>query len=176
MKSDEIVALLSWLSKEALEGAENNSVFKDFCDRCRQAGLAISHCVAVIDTLHPEGSAFEWSSAAAVDKPEQKYQSTKEIWETSAFNNLLATSDVELRRQLAKGAPLDFHRLAELKAEGHTDYLATIHRFSERGSIGDMTAVYSAWATGAEDGFCLPRRLPRKANGFRNDLGKLQKK
>lgn len=181
MKTEEVLELILWLSNQALEGNDNSSIFRGFCDRCVQAGLAISHAVAVIDTLHPEfeGSAFEWSGAATVDRTEQKYQSTnsgraREIWETSVFNHLLVTGDIEVRRELAKGAPLDFHRLAELKSAGHTDYLATIHRFSESGSIGEMTAVYSAWATKAKTGFCdddlqtLRKLLPMLALALKN--------
>ncbi|MUZ66119.1 adenylate/guanylate cyclase domain-containing protein [Agrobacterium vitis] len=182
MKTEEVLELILWLSNQALEGNDNSSIFRGFCDRCVQAGLAISHAVAVIDTLHPEfeGSAFEWSSAASTaDKTEQKYQSTnsgraREIWETSVFNHLLVTGDIEVRRELAKGAPLDFHRLAELKSAGHTDYLATIHRFSESGSIGEMTAVYSALATKAKTGFCdddlqtLRKLLPMLALALKN--------
>ena len=38
-------------------------------------------------------------------------------------------------------------------AAGMTDYVAIIVRFAAAGTIGEMDAVYSAWATRAPDGF-----------------------
>lgn len=160
MESRAIVDILVWLSTEAIEGSDNATIFEQFCERCRQAGLPISHGVALMDTLHPEfeGHAFEWDGTRAVERPVQQYQSSqtdgrREVWETSVFHHLLVSGETELRREIGKGAALDYYRLPELAREGHTDYLATIHRFTERGSIGEMDALYSAWATRAEGGF-----------------------
>ena len=74
-------------------------------------------------------------------------------WQRSAFYHLLVTGGDELRRRLGLGEPTDFHQLDQMKAEGHTDYLALVHRFSSEGAIGEMDCVYSHWATRHQDGF-----------------------
>ena len=160
MDSSAIADMQSWLSVEAIEGADNAAIFEEFCGRCARHGLAISYGVALVDTLHPEfeGHAFLWDSRGEVEAPVQQYASSqsgrgREVWETSVFSHLLVTGGTELRREFAKGAPRDFHMLEELSNAGHTDYMAAIHRFTDRGSIGEMDGLYSAWATRAEDGF-----------------------
>ena len=54
-----------------------------------------------------------------------------------------------LRATDRPGDPEDFSILADLRAEGQTDYLALIHRFAAEGAIGEMDCVYSSWTTDA---------------------------
>jgi adenylate cyclase len=70
----------------------------------------------------------------------------------SPFQHLLVSGEVELRRRLFLGETAGFPVLDELRSEGQTDYVATIHRFDE-GALGEMDGVYSSWATDAEGGF-----------------------
>jgi len=73
-------------------------------------------------------------------------------WSESPFRYLLVSGEAELRRRLALGETADFPVLEELRSEGQTDYLAVIHRFNE-GTLGEMDAVYSSWATDEPGGF-----------------------
>ena len=61
-----------------------------------------------------------------------------------------------LRRNLARGDPVDFPRIEEARSRGETDYVALVHRFAADGVIGEMDCVYSAWASDAPDGFPDP--------------------
>ncbi len=47
----------------------------------------------------------------------------------------------------------DFRQIAGFQEEGHTDYLAMMHRFASDGTIGEMECVYSHWITRRAAGF-----------------------
>ena len=56
---------------------------------------------------------------------------------------LMTTGGDEVRRGIGKCDPTDFYLLDGLKSEGHTDYVALVHRFVSDGVIGEMDCVYS---------------------------------
>ena len=127
------IEILRWLAEAGLRGDEPNELFRAFCERCNNMGLPIAYAVGLMDTLHPEfeGHAFEWKASDTALRPMRTYASadagrTRENWENSAFNHLIRTGDTEVRREIAKGAPLDFYRLPQLAEEGYTDVIARI--------------------------------------------------
>jgi adenylate cyclase len=61
---------------------------------------------------------------------------------------------MQMRRRLATGAGSnEFPLLAELAAEGATDYWARIIMFDDRGRIGDTRGLATSWATREPGGF-----------------------
>jgi adenylate cyclase len=74
-------------------------------------------------------------------------------WQSSPFYVLWSTGAPELRRQLESGETFDFPMLAKARDDGHTDYLAMMHRFADEGAIGEMDCVYSSWLTSQPGGF-----------------------
>jgi adenylate cyclase len=58
-----------------------------------------------------------------------------------------------LRRRVDRAAQDEFSVLADLLAEGMTDYVAIISRFAADSVIGDMDGVYMSWATRTPAGF-----------------------
>jgi len=148
-----------WLSRQGYEGTPEEELLAGFCERCNTAGIAISSALILMDTLHPdfEGHAFQWDSRDAVD-PSSVYDFTdegkaREAWESSVFFHLLKEDAEEIRHRLFLNEEASFYKLDELRNAGHTDYIASIHRFTERGSIGEMSAFYSRWLTRQPEGF-----------------------
>lgn len=146
--------------RQGLAGAGENELLSTFGERCERAGLALCSAVAVIDTLHPiwEGRAFCWRNDGVQEEPMIEYGSTStgeeaERWRRSAFYHLHTTGDEEVRRNIGAGDPADFILLDELAAQGHTDYLALVHRFAADGVIGEMDCVYTHWTTRKPGGF-----------------------
>lgn len=161
MTEGDIERISAWLVQQGLGGASETNLLCGFSEQCRLAGLDLSSSMTLVDTLHPiyEGRAFLWSKDGEEEVPVVEYSTTSdgemaERWHHSAFYHLLTTDNDEVRRRLGKGDPLDFHYLDEFKAEGKTDYLALIHRFSKDGVIGEMDCVYSNWTTCHPEGFC----------------------
>jgi adenylate cyclase len=160
MNPSEIDRIAAWLVEQGLAGATETELLDGFCERCRAGGLELSRGLAIIDTLHPvhEGRAFRWSHEEVEDERIVEYGRTNEgeaavNWRRSSFFHLLETKASELRLRLAAGDPADFSTLDQIKAEGHTDYLALVHRFAASGIIGEMDCFYSAWTTRRPDGF-----------------------
>ena len=70
MTLDALSRIESWLVQAGLAGASETESLHGFCDRCRDAGIALARATLVIDTLHPihEGRVFRWR-ADSVEQP-----------------------------------------------------------------------------------------------------------
>lgn len=160
MNDNDAHRITAWLIESGLAGASETELLHEFCERCLQAGLDLSRAIAFIDTLHPiyEGRAFRWRNDGVEESSLLEYGRTNEgeaavNWRRTAFYHLLTTGTDEFRRRIGHGEPTDFSPLDTMKAEGHTDYVALVHRFASDGVIGEMDCVYSSWTTRRPDGF-----------------------
>ncbi len=160
MTEADIDTIAAWVVRHGLAGTAETVPMDGFCQRCQEAGLALSRAAVVIDTLHPihEGRAFRWRSDGAEENAILEYGSTREgeaaaNWQNSVFYHLWATDAAEVRRCFVHGQPTDFAGLEVMRGEGNTDYIALIHRFSRVGIIGEMDCVYSHWTTRHPSGF-----------------------
>jgi adenylate cyclase len=160
MNDTDITRITAWLIESGLRGMVETELLQQFCERAVGAGLILSRAAVIIDTLHPiyEGRAFRWRSDGVEESSLFEYGRTNEgeaaaDWQQSTFYHLLVTGGHELRRRIGLGEPADFHLLGQMKAEGHTDYLAFVHRFLGEGAIGEMDCVYSYWVTRNQEGF-----------------------
>jgi len=160
MSVDSLSRIESWLVEAGLAGLTETEALHGFCDRCRDAGIALSRATVLVDTLHPvhEGRVFRWRADSVEQPPVVEYGpsnvgETAASWQRSPFYHLVTTGATELRRRIGAGDPEDFLILGEMGAEGHTDYVAFVHRFGAASVIGEMDCVYSSWATSRRDGF-----------------------
>jgi adenylate cyclase len=160
MDDSEIAQTTAWLIKSGLRGVAETELLQQFCERSVHAGLALSRATVVIDTLHPiyEGRAFRWRNDGVEESRLFEYGRTTEgeaaaNWQRTPFYHLLTTGETELRRRIRAGEPAEFRALDQMGAEGQTDYVAFVHRFSGAGTIGEMDCVYSQWTTRHHAGF-----------------------
>src|SRR4051812_3359731 len=147
----------AWAIQAGLAGAPELDLLRGFCERAVATGLPIARAQVLVDTLHPihEGRVFRWQADQVGELVEYGRTSENDTladkWRQSPFHHLEQTGETWLRRKLAGRA--DFPILAELRAQGHMDYLACAHRFAGDGVIGEMDCVYSSWTSDAPDGF-----------------------
>jgi len=160
MSVDSLSRIESWLVEAGLAGLTEPEALHGFCDRCRDAGIALSRATVLVDTLHPvhEGRVFRWRADSVEQPPVVEYGPSNvgeaaASWQRSPFYHLVTTGATELRRRIGAGDAEDFLILGEMGAEGHTDYVAFVHRFGAASVIGAMDCVYSSWATSRRDGF-----------------------
>src|SRR5262245_63242326 len=126
MDEAKIAGVADWIVRRGLAGESEIGLLHGFCERCVEAGLALSRGMAIIDTLHPvyEGRAFFW----AIDKPPpvlvSQYGPTSgggddaTGWHNSPFYHLLQSGEDEMRRRLHLGETAVFPVLAEMGQEG----------------------------------------------------------
>ncbi|MGE5202611.1 MAG: adenylate/guanylate cyclase domain-containing protein [Acidobacteriota bacterium] len=151
-----------WVTEAGLAGKSEMAMLGGFCERASAAGLPLARALVVIDTLHPihEGRVFRWRRDAS-EATQTEYGRTIEgpaadAWRRSPFYRMLETGATLLRRRVTAESAGEFSSLADMLADGITDYVAIVNRFAARGIIGDMDCVYSSWATDAPDGFSDP--------------------
>jgi adenylate cyclase len=158
MHERHIIDIAAWLVEQGLAGTSEPDLLTGFCTRCCSAGLQLSRVTTFIDTLHPvyEGRAFRWRNDGIAEDHTIEYGRTTEgeaaeSWRRSVFYYLLTTGGDEFRRRLTTEDVGGFTQLEAMRADGHTDHFALVHRFAR--SIGEMDCVYSSWNTKAERGF-----------------------
>ncbi len=160
MEQSDIGTVAAWLTEQGLKGASESELLTGFCQICREFGLRLDRGMALMDTLHPvhEGRAFRWDSEQAIE-PEFEYGPTGrdadslQSWQRSAFYYLWAGTENEVRRRIGFGDPTDFAMLERMQSEGHTDFIAMVHRFAKAGTIGEMDCFFSHFTTRHPEGF-----------------------
>ena len=167
----DIDRIADWVIRRGLEGAEETDLLREFCEKCKAAGLLIARSLVVIDTLHPvhEGTVFRWRDDDVEERAATTYGRTTEgeaadAWHRSPFYHVLQTGGEELRRRMWLGEPADFPVIEEMKELGHTEYVVFVHRIAREAWIGEMDCVYSGWSTRSpkgfgDEGFAALRRL-----------------
>ena len=154
--------LMNWLVNQGLTGLPETDLIRGFCERCRDAGLALSRGLAFIDTLHPiyEGRGFRWNDHDTNESDTFEYTSTADgdgakNWRRSVFHHMLENGHDEFIINLGDCGSLDFSMIGELAEKGHKHFLAFVHRFGNAGTLGQMDCFYSYWATRRDAGFSL---------------------
>jgi adenylate cyclase len=148
----------SWAIEAGIAGMPELDLLRGFCERLAAQGVPIARVQLIVDTLHPihEGRVFRWRADQALEVVEYGRTSDDdalaEKWRQSPFHHLELTGAASLRRKIDDG-PADFPILADLHAQGQTEYIACAHRFSGEGIIGEMDCIYSSWTTEAPSGF-----------------------
>lgn len=152
--------LVARITAAGLAGAEETELLKKFCAYAVELGIPLSRALIIVDTLHPiyEGRVFRWSREGGLG-PVSEYGRTEDDaegaarWRRSAFYRLIQTGETCLRIDLSADDPHGFATVAELRADGHTEYVAFCHRFAAERTIGEMDCILSSWCTAVEGGF-----------------------
>jgi adenylate cyclase len=162
MDSGKAADIARWVTEAGLTGMTELELLHGFCHRLVAGGVPVARVNIVIDTLHPihEGRVFRWRRDDQGDLDHIVEYGRTNVggeaaanWRRSTYYHLLMSGEDFLRRRIGPGHVEDFSVLADLRAEGQTDYLALIHRFEAEGIIGEMDSFYSSWTTDIESGF-----------------------
>ena len=160
MDASQYAALTAWLTEAGLAGQNETATLNGFCQRALAFGLPLARANVVIDTLHPvyEGRAFLWkrdrkeTTLSEFGRSDEGREATQR-WQQSPYYRLIESGETLLRRRLSAEAESEFPILADLRAEGMTEYVAFVTRFAAEGVIGEMDCIYSSWATDSRPGF-----------------------
>ncbi len=145
-----VAAIVAWLIDGARSAPTPLDVLDGLCRRLREAGVPLARVAVFVRTLHPNVAArrLTWRPDAPVEVSEAPYDLfDSDTYHQSPISRVYADG-VSIRRRLADpDGPTDYPVLADLRAEGMTDYLAQPLAFSD----GAIHAV--SWATAAPGGF-----------------------
>ena len=128
-----IEPLVDWLDNGAPPTRQPQDMLREMCRRLVARGVAVSRVGVFVRTLHPNvaGRAFFWRE----DREEVELDSADYSWFGTEDHlkspiHAVWSTNSESRRRLADPAcPMDYPVLADLRAEGATDYLAVPLRF-----------------------------------------------
>ena len=149
MGDPRIEAIAEWLIEGARSAPRSEDVLAELCPRLVAAGLDLWHVAIFVRTLHPQvmGRRFEWRAGTGVSVEEAPFA----VRQTAEYRDspvaAIYASGATLRRRLADGAGIEFPILAQLRAEGVTDYLALPLVF------GDGAIHVATWTTRQQGGF-----------------------
>jgi len=144
-------ALVSWLVDGARDCVMPQAVLQKLSEGLIALGVPATRNAVFVRTLHPlvAGRRFAWNAETGIVVSELKY----EVIGTSGYSEspvaYIYSRNTELRRRLERAdCPMDFPILAELRAEGITDYFGTPLRFT----FNDEVQV-AIWSTKTPGGF-----------------------
>jgi adenylate cyclase len=149
MNAADVQKLTDWLIDGARSAASSTDMFGETCERIVAAGLPLWRVGLFIRTLHPEiyGRNFIWKPGAEVEMGTVDFQ----ILESPDFQNSPLISvfqqGIEVRARVDDPASSRFPIIADLRAEGVTDYIALPLRFID----GSIHAT--SWTTKQPGGF-----------------------
>jgi adenylate cyclase len=143
MPTGEITAVVDWLIDGARSAPQPQQVLAELCDRLVACGIPLWRVAVFVRTLHPNvmGRRFIWRPGAEVETSEAQF----ELLETAEFRDnpiarVYETSRAIRRKLTDPGYVVDFPVLAELRAQGVTDYLASPLFFTD-GAIHVVTCT-----------------------------------
>ncbi len=149
--------IVGWTVSVGLNGLSQADLVAGYCDRLVEAGIPLWRASIGADTLHPVTVAqgHRWLAGEGVRK--QVYPRIRvagDDWINSPWYYLLNNHQRQMRRRLSSGeGSNEFPLLAEIAAQGGTDYWAYIVSFGEHGNIGDTRGLATSWVTRRPAGF-----------------------
>ena len=146
----DIRSIVDWLADGARSAPRAEDVLRELCHRMIDGGLPVWRAAVFVNTLHPNifGRRFTWQAGKGVAVTNGQY----ELMETDEYLaspiTAVRANGQPIRRHLADGnSPNDFPVLAELRAEGATDYVAVPLVFT------DSSIHVATWSTQQRGGF-----------------------
>ena len=124
---------LDWLDAGAAPARRPDDALMYFCRKLLACGVALHRVAVFVRTLHPNvaGRGYFWRAdrdEVEVDQAEHSFIGSEEHLASPIYT--VWSRECEVRRRLADPAcPMDYPVLADLRAEGVTDYLALPLRF-----------------------------------------------
>jgi len=149
MNASQLQELTDWLIGGAVSGGTSPRLMADICERLVQAGLPLWRCGIFVRTLHPDvyGRNFVWRPGAEVEVGTVDYKITESPDFRASPLIIVFQQGKEVRARTDDPASDRFPIIADLRADGVTDYLALPLPFT------DGVVNGSSWTTKQPGGF-----------------------
>jgi adenylate cyclase len=150
MNAPDLQKLIDWLIDGAISAVSPPRMMAETCERLVQAGLPLWRVGIFVRTLHPDifGRSFIWREGTEVVMATADFDVLDSDEYRSSPLSVLYSTGKEVRRRLSDSAANDNSPfLADMRAEGVTDYIAIPLRFTD-GLINS-----ASWTTKRPGGF-----------------------
>ncbi|HZH26580.1 MAG TPA: adenylate/guanylate cyclase domain-containing protein [Azospirillaceae bacterium] len=154
------ITIAEWLARESLRRDDMLGLVSGLCGRLELAGVPLLRAHVSMPTLHPtiEGFGFTWRRGRGLENTEWGWDHHSVNWEQSPFRNMILNREPVIRRRLDGDSTLfDYPILADMKAEGATDYAARLIPFGEPFArdydTDPLPGIATSWTTDRPGGF-----------------------
>jgi len=146
------------LLEAAVAGCRPPELLEAYCTALLGAGVPLVRAAVGADLLHPllDAAVVRWTrgQGTVVEQSERDRPGEDEEWQASPFYRLATADERMLRRRVERGeGPDEFPMLAEVAAQGVTDYLALRIRLGPNVTLGETDDLFSSWASDRPGGF-----------------------
>lgn len=150
--------LSSVLVRAAIAGHSPSAILEGISRALVEAGIPLVRATVGAFLLHPllDATLVIWrpDRGAYLDETPRPAVRGSEAWRDSPFHRLEQDEGRMRRFRLAQGEGTnEFPILAQLAADGATDYLLVRTRLAPGLALGDGTSVFSSWACDRPGGF-----------------------
>ncbi|WP_119462855.1 adenylate/guanylate cyclase domain-containing protein [Rhodospirillaceae bacterium SYSU D60014] len=129
---DQAATIVSWLHRQALEGAAAGTILEGLCARLVAGDLDLERAIVAFMVFHPQFDAINFAWSRDTGRAERHTVTWQLILRStpSPFAHMHGTGTEELRYRLEDGeAKLPFPILEQLQSRGLTDYFAFFQPF-----------------------------------------------
>ena len=153
--------LTATLVDSAVAGATPAVILEALCRAMAAGGLPVVRASVGALLVHPllDATLVIWRAGrgAYLDDTPRPAVRGNEAWRDSPFHRMDQAGSDMLRHRLERGEGAgEFAVLADLRAEGATDYLALRTRLAPGVTLGQGAGVFSSWVTDRPGGFAGP--------------------
>src|SRR5919106_759251 len=151
--------IVTWTVRVGLDELDQAELMAGYCERLVAAGVPIWRASIGANTLHPliVAQGHRWLPDQGVHEeffPRASTPEGEEQWLRSPWRWLIESGERQMRRRLAVGEGTnEFPLLADLAAQGATDYWTRIVPFGNRGRIAEGQGLATSWTTRDSAGF-----------------------
>jgi adenylate cyclase len=154
--------IVAWAVSAGLGEPDQGELMAGYCERLLAAGVPLWRASIGANALHPliEAQGQRWRIGERVREELFAREATperEEQWRLSPWNWMLEHDEERMRRRIGHGEGTnEFPLLADLAAQGGTDYWSRIVPFGDAGKVGPVQGLATSWATSAAGGFAEP--------------------
>src|SRR5919109_4374557 len=155
--ASELAAIGDWIVQRGLASDDLPGLLSGFCERIVALGVPLWRGHLSLATLHPmyEAIGYSWRGTQGLTHDQYEHGSTsREVWQRGPVRFLVETRVPRLRNRLELGEGTEaFPVLADLRAEGATDWFGRLVGFGDRTQRAGLPGMATTWTSDRKGGF-----------------------
>ena len=155
--ASELAAIGDWIVQRGLASDDLPGLLSGFCERIVALGVPLWRGHLSLATLHPmyEAIGYSWRRTQGLTHDQYEHGSTSsEVWRRSPVRFLVENRVPRLRNRLELGEGTEaFPVLADLRAEGATDWFGRLVGFGDRTQRAGLPGMATTWTSDRKGGF-----------------------